>query len=107
MRLEADALLAVLEQLDGFTLCTVASTCKELRTAARDEVLCVQPVARVRARGRGLVRDGRLRSVLTRTRNRNRTFTRTRTLTPTPTCAVPSVCSPLSRMRPLARHRYP
>ena len=33
VRLEADALLAVLEQLDGFTLCTVASTCKELRTA--------------------------------------------------------------------------
>jgi len=56
VRLEADALLAVLEQLDGFTLCTVASTCKELRTAARDEVLCVQPAARVRARGRASTR---------------------------------------------------
>ena len=101
MRLEADALLAVLEQLDGFTLCTVASTCKELRTAARDEVLRVQPAARVRDRDRArLVRDGRLRTVLTRTRTRNRTFTRTRTrtLTPTPTWDVPSVCSPLSRM---------
>ena len=39
VRLEADVLLAVLERLGGFSLCTVACVCKELRSAARDEVL--------------------------------------------------------------------
>ena len=39
VRLEADVLLAVLERLGGFSLCTVACVCKELRSAARDEVM--------------------------------------------------------------------
>ena len=42
VRLEADVLLAVLERLGGFALCTVACVCKELRSAARDEVLWMQ-----------------------------------------------------------------
>ena len=44
LRLEADALLAVLERLGGFALCAAACVCKELRSAARDEVLWTLPL---------------------------------------------------------------
>jgi hypothetical protein len=47
VRLEADVLLLVLERLSGFALCTAACVCKELRSAARDEVLLTLPLTLV------------------------------------------------------------